>query len=85
MKAYPIPIQPALVLAAVFGLTVMSSAQEAPAPAPAIADIQATIKTSKGAIKVVILASKAPVTAANFLNLAKRGNYDGVTFHRVAK
>jgi peptidyl-prolyl cis-trans isomerase B (cyclophilin B) len=28
-------------------------------------------------------ASKAPLTCANFLNLAKRGYYDGVAFHRV--
>lgn len=50
---------------------------------PEIADIEATLKTEKGLVKVKIYASKVPVTAANFLNLAKRDYYDGVTFHRV--
>ncbi len=46
-------------------------------------DINVVIKTSRGDIAAVIYASKVPVTAANFLNLAKRGYYDGLTFHRV--
>ena len=45
--------------------------------------IKATIKTNKGDIKLNIFDDKTPVTAANFLNLAKRGFYDGLTFHRV--
>lgn len=45
--------------------------------------IKATLKTSKGDIKLKLHEDKAPVTAANFLNLAKRGYYDGLTFHRV--
>lgn len=85
MQPFSSLIRPALVLAAFGGLTMMSTAQDSPAPAPALTDIQATIKTSKGAIKVLIYASKAPVTAANFLNLAKRGYYNGVTFHRVVE
>ncbi|MCB1077353.1 MAG: peptidylprolyl isomerase [Verrucomicrobiae bacterium] len=60
----------------------LSDAQDA---APAISDVHATISTDKGDIKVVIYASKTPVTAANFLNLAKRGYYDGVKFHRVVE
>ena len=50
-----------------------------------IEDVEATLKTDKGDIKVTIYASKAPVTAANFLNLAKRDYYDGVSFHRVVE
>ena len=50
-----------------------------------IEDIEATLRTDKGDIKVTIYASKAPITAANFLNLAKRDYYDGVTFHRVVE
>ncbi len=46
-------------------------------------DINVVIKTSKGNIEAVVYASKTPVTSANFLNLAKRGYYDGLTFHRV--
>src|SRR4030095_2643534 len=32
-----------------------------------------------------LFATKTPVTVANFLNLAQRRFYDGVTFHRVIK
>lgn len=46
-------------------------------------DVRVIIKTSKGDIEATIFASKTPVTAANFLNLAKRGYYNGVRFHRV--
>ena len=45
--------------------------------------LTATFDTDRGAIKVELLADKAPLTVANFVNLAKRGFYDGLTFHRV--
>ncbi len=34
-------------------------------------------------IEITLFASKAPLTCANFLNLAARSYYDGVAFHRV--
>ncbi len=43
----------------------------------------AVITTSRGTIKVELFADKAPMTVANFTNLAKRGFYDGLKFHRV--
>ncbi len=46
-------------------------------------DKNITIKTSKGDINLTVFASKTPVTAASFLNLAQHGFYDGLTFHRV--
>ena len=46
-------------------------------------DIQATIETTKGSINLSLFADQAPVTVANFVNLAARGYYDGLTFHRV--
>jgi peptidyl-prolyl cis-trans isomerase B (cyclophilin B) len=46
-------------------------------------DVSAVIHTSKGDIKLRLFAEKAPVTVANFVNLAKRGYYDGLAFHRV--
>lgn len=46
-------------------------------------DIKITIKTGKGDIAVTVYAGDTPVTAASFLNLAGRGFYDGITFHRV--
>lgn len=63
------------------GLASPSQADEA----KDLPDIAATLKTSKGDIKVTLHASKAPVTVANFLNLARRGYYDGVVFHRVVE
>jgi len=46
-------------------------------------DLDVCIKTSKGDINLTIFASKTPKTATNFLELAKAGYYDGLTFHRV--
>ena len=46
-------------------------------------DKNITIHTSKGDIKLTVFASKTPVTAASFLNLASKGFYDGLKFHRV--
>lgn len=46
-------------------------------------DVSAVIHTSKGDIKLRLFAGKAPLTVANFANLAKRGYYDGLNFHRV--
>jgi len=46
-------------------------------------DIRILVKTNKGDIEGTLFASKAPVTVANYLNLARRGYYDGITFHRV--
>src|SRR5688572_24784169 len=48
-----------------------------------MSDIRIILNTDKGAIEGTIFASKVPMTAANFLNLAKRGYYDGIKFHRV--
>jgi peptidyl-prolyl cis-trans isomerase B (cyclophilin B) len=46
-------------------------------------DVHAVLHTSKGDIKLRLFADKTPVTVANFVNLAKRGFYDGLSFHRV--
>ena len=48
-----------------------------------MADLKAAIATSKGTINLDLFADQAPVTVANFVNLARRGFYDGLTFHRV--
>ena len=49
----------------------------------ALQDVGAVMKTSKGDIKLRLFAGKTPITVANFVNLARRGYYDGLTFHRV--
>jgi len=43
----------------------------------------ATIETSKGAIEIELFDEDAPKTVANFVELAGKGYYDGLTFHRV--
>jgi cyclophilin family peptidyl-prolyl cis-trans isomerase len=43
----------------------------------------ATLETSLGNIKVELFMDQMPVTAGNFVNLAKSGFYDGLHFHRV--
>lgn len=46
-------------------------------------NLKASIETSKGTIKLELYADQTPLTVANFVNLAKRGYYDGLSFHRV--
>lgn len=43
----------------------------------------ATVKTTKGDIRIQLLADEAPMTVNNFVFLAREGFYDGVKFHRV--
>ena len=43
----------------------------------------ATIKTAKGDMKVEFYEKDAPGTVKNFIDLAEKGFYDGLTFHRV--
>ena len=43
----------------------------------------AIFDTARGPIRVELAADKAPLTVANFVNLARRGFYDGLNFHRV--
>jgi peptidyl-prolyl cis-trans isomerase B (cyclophilin B) len=46
-------------------------------------DLTASIKTEKGIINLTLFAEKAPLTVANFVNLANRGFYNNLKFHRV--
>jgi cyclophilin family peptidyl-prolyl cis-trans isomerase len=41
------------------------------------------IETNMGTIKAELFMDKAPITAGNFIKLAKSGYYDGIIFHRV--
>lgn len=43
----------------------------------------AEIHTAKGVMKVEFYEKDAPKTVQNFIDLAKKGFYDGLTFHRV--
>ena len=42
-------------------------------------------ETTMGAFVVELYHAQAPKTCQNFAELAKRGYYDGVTFHRIVK
>jgi len=44
---------------------------------------QVTFQTSKGNIVLELAEDDAPNTVANFISLAEKGFYDGLTFHRV--
>jgi len=46
-------------------------------------ELAAEIKTNRGTIHLRLFADKTPLTVANFVNLAQRGYYNGLTFHRV--
>ena len=46
-------------------------------------NITACISASKGDINLMLFPDQTPLTAANFVNLAQRGYYDGLAFHRV--
>jgi cyclophilin family peptidyl-prolyl cis-trans isomerase len=50
-----------------------------------MANPTATFETSLGDFTAEIYLDKMPVTAKNFLDLAKGGFYDGLHFHRVIK
>jgi peptidyl-prolyl cis-trans isomerase B (cyclophilin B) len=46
---------------------------------------QAIMETSKGTIHLELFEKDAPGTVANFTKLARKGFYDGLSFHRVIK
>ncbi len=46
-------------------------------------ELTAVFDTSKGKIRVKLFGDKVPYTVANFVNLANRGFYNGLNFHRV--
>ncbi|HRF83003.1 MAG: peptidylprolyl isomerase [Xanthomonadales bacterium] len=45
--------------------------------------LTAIFDTARGPIRVELLPDQAPLTVANFVNLARHGFYDGLDFHRV--
>lgn len=75
--------------AAVLPVHAQQSPSASPSPAVAAAptepvkDVRLVFHTDKGDIEATIFATKAPITAANFLNLAQQKFYDGLKFHRI--
>ena len=60
-----------------FGISFTSAVQAQP--------LIAVIDTEKGVMRAELNDRAAPTTVANFVNLAMRGFYDGLTFHRVER
>ena len=50
---------------------------------PMASDIRIILKTTQGDISATLFAGDVPITCANWLNLAARGYYNGILFHRV--
>jgi cyclophilin family peptidyl-prolyl cis-trans isomerase len=49
----------------------------------AMANPTATCETTLGNFEIELFVDKMPITAGNFIKLAKSGFYDGLHFHRV--
>jgi len=45
----------------------------------------AILETTKGTIKFELYEAEAPITTKNFIDLAQKGFYNGLTFHRVIR
>ncbi|WP_207942319.1 cyclophilin type peptidyl-prolyl cis-trans isomerase [Enterococcus sp. DIV2402] len=45
--------------------------------------VKALVKTNRGDITIQLFPEHAPKTVENFVQLAKKGYYDGIIFHRV--
>lgn len=48
-----------------------------------MSNLMAEIKTEKGTIRLNLFSDQTPTTVANFANLAQRGFYNNLSFHRV--
>ena len=69
-----------MLLICMLGLTACGQEKEQPVKAePATAVFQ----TNMGDFEVKLATDYAPKTSENFIKLAKKGYYDGLTFHRV--
>jgi peptidyl-prolyl cis-trans isomerase B (cyclophilin B) len=64
-------------LVALLGVIFMTNTTSEASP------LTATFDTSKGKIELTLTPDQTPITVANFVNLAQRGFYNGLKFHRV--
>lgn len=53
--------------------------------APKKGDTVAIMETTMGTIKIKLFPEETPKTCANFIALANKGYYEGITFHRVIR
>ena len=75
-------------------LMVSCSASPQASPTPSCADAsvpclqgttQVQVSTNRGEITIEVEGDAAPITAGNFVDLVRRGTYDGTMFHRVVR
>ena len=91
-----IPVIAAVLIAGVVltlfltGVIKMPSSQPAKSlnsPIPMVIDVNkkysAVIKTAKGDLTLELYPQDAPVTVNSFVSLARKGFYNGLTFHRI--
>jgi peptidyl-prolyl cis-trans isomerase A (cyclophilin A) len=69
----------------VIGVLGMEQAASPVPPAGARPPVRVRLETALGVIEIEVDASRAPVTAANFLRYVERGHYDGGRFHRTVR
>lgn len=48
-----------------------------------MSDLRAVFDTTKGTLRIDLFGDQVPFTVANFVNLAQRGYFNGLKFHRV--
>jgi peptidyl-prolyl cis-trans isomerase A (cyclophilin A)/peptidyl-prolyl cis-trans isomerase-like 1 len=68
------------------GVSLASEEKKAPeraAEATPAKELTATMETSMGSIEVKLFYDKAPKTVSNFVDLSRKGFYNGLIFHRV--
>lgn len=71
----------ATVAVALVALAVVARAQGAPV-SPVVTH-QVVMNTSAGNVVIELYGEDAPMTVKNFVELARKGYYDGILFHRV--
>ena len=61
----------------------VSELKASPAGEKSTGDRIAGIQTNYGTMELELFEDKAPITTKNFIDLARKGYYDGLIFHRV--
>src|SRR3989344_3842483 len=69
-----------LIVVIIIGVTLFFMFKE---NAPVTVNPLITLKTNKGDITLELFSNQIPITAGNFIKLAKEGFFDGIKFHRV--
>lgn len=64
-------------------LALTACGQEKQAAAPQAEPATAVFETNMGSFEIKLATDNAPETSKNFITLAQKGFYDGLTFHRV--